>query len=139
MPREISFMCSAFDGIRGLVRGSNDPVDVASEALGATKVSPREFTMLHGARGLEAPIAGASDEVREILDRPTNNSKYHWRTSARLGPFASSEGTNSMRTPSPATHRVGVREVLDALSVPGQVGYPSSMNTDDYLGYSVMG
>ena len=57
----------------------------------------------------------------------------------RIGPFASGAGESSKRTPPPALRRVGVREILYAPLVSGQVGYPLSMNTDACLGFSAMG
>ena len=43
------------------------------------------------------------------------------------------------RSPAPAMRRVGEREILDAPSFPGQVGYPPPMNMDACKGYAAMG
>ena len=42
------------------------------------------------------------------------------------------------RSRPPVLRNVGFREILIALSVPGQVGYPPSMSTDACSGYSPM-
>ena len=120
LPRYIT--SGGIPNLHTLARASNDPVALALEAYRTEKDPPREFRTLDSARALETP-----------------HGQHHRRIPVRFGPSASREATNSQEGPPPTLRRVGVREVLDVPSVPGQDGYPASMNTYARPGYSVMG
>ena len=108
---------------------------IRSQRSGAS--SPHESRTPIGARELAA--RGPSLKLRKIAARPVKAGQHTWRIGIRLGPLATDGGANSMQPYPPALHKVGVRVILDVLSAPGQVGYPSSMNTDACLGYSAVG
>ena len=86
--------------------------------------------MLSGGRGRETPLGGSAFAVWQTPSRPVKNGRHLRRIGVRLGPLAKDDWSNSIQTPPLALRRVGVRELLDALSVPEQVGYPASMNAD---------
>ena len=116
-PPKTSFIRSTFAGIpplHTLARGSNGPAAAALEACGTTKVPACE---IGNPPGRLSPI-----EVWKIPDRPAKTGRRHWRIGVRLGPVTGAEEANGMQTPPPALRRVGVREFLNVLPAPGQVG-----------------
>ena len=140
-PKHPSLLC-AFEDIsrlRVFARCPNDPVFAALEARGAARVPPRKLRMLNGVRDLDAPLEGVAFEVQKIAPRVAGDGQRAWRFGVRRGPFASGQSANSMLSPQPDLRRLGVCEILDVLSAPGQVGYPTSMNTDAGLGFPPRG
>ena len=61
-----------------------------------------------------------------------------WRAGVRLGQNASGALAYKMHVSHPGTHHVGVREILQVSSSPGNVVYPASINTDASPGYAAM-
>ena len=122
------------------LRGGDGPVTLALGARGAGRANSRRFRTLGGLGELSTSLAEMSFEVAEVPDRPgLQNGRGDSGMGVRLVPNASSALGCNMRAPPPATRRVGVREVLDVPSPPGEVGYQASMNTDACLRYSEMG
>ena len=88
-------------------------------------------------------LADSSNEVRVPQERRITPVRSHkWRVAARLDPQARGGATNFIQraeeTPAGA-HRSSLREAMNFLHAPSQIGAPPAMNADASSGFSCMG
>ena len=121
------------------MRDGNDPASLALVASGAKSADPRKLRMSDGVGDSGTPLASLKFEVWELDGRLANSGQHDWCAGVRLGPNADGTLAAPAQTPRPGSRRTAVRDILELLSRPGQVGCPVSMNTDARLGYATMG
>ena len=118
----------------------DDPVSIALLEQGAQRVSSLEWTTLnengHPAPSMEGrPFAIYRLPPRNIMNRPEGNGPF----ALRLGAQGSGIMMQYLDGPSitaPGIRRCTMREVLQLLENPQQIGYPATVNTDSCLGFA---
>ena len=134
---------------RPFIRGGRDPVTLALEVAGATRVPAEEIEMCTwdaDAQRLEVtrPFRGRPVLFRVYRLPPCRvadgATKHSWSFGARLVPSATGQWGNMVegsKQPSvpPALRKVNWRELLQILQASQQVGLPCSVNADASLGW----
>ena len=98
--------------------------------------------MLSAHGSLKVHLAARDYEVWALAERPIQaEGKRYWHMGVRLGPNACGEGSNeakSVKCALPTLTETSARELTALLSVPGHVGYPPAMKSDDPSGLACM-
>ena len=131
-----------FEGLppnRVSVPNGADPASFASVARGAERVESRAFRALDRTGDLETPLRQLDFGARQLNDHLANSGRRYWRIGVRWGPNADGPPEQSPQTTPRGLRRAGVRAILAVSPRPGQVGYPTSGNTDASLGHAITG
>ena len=110
---------------------------------GAAVVDKTDFRVVVGTGALEAPLTPLNFGVRELPAPRIAAARTHaWRVAVRQGPSARGDASNYIQnvteTP-PAIRRSSLREAMEILYAPTQVGAPVTVNAAARLGFPRMG
>ena len=122
-------------------RQDEDPLSIALRESKAQKVQPSEWAAMDASGKLVSTMEGRPHTIcraplRERRDRPIANGPW----ALRLGPDASGALGQYIASPqkmAPGTRKATVREVLQVLENPNQLGNSSTAHSDGCLGFSV--
>ena len=139
------------DRTRVFTRGLGDPATLASAAIGAGRVPAEtaEMCTWDDVKQQLAVIRPFTDkeEISHVFKLPprrvvVGSTKHQWPCGTRLGPTATGCWSNWVEdkqqpTLPPLLRKVNWREILRILQAGSQIGLPTSVNTDEKLGWAL--